>query len=319
MNTQKVITVTLNPSLDRTLFVHYLAAGYHNHTTETTRWDAAGYGMNVSHALHRLGSDTQAVVLLGDDAIGGAYQTLIADVSFPITITKRQGNTRSNMTLVDRGNNTETYIIEESSGASADNIQTVIEVLQDCIDPGDIVVFAGTLPTGLDPSAYATLAAAVHEAGAEVVLAFSGEALDLALGVGPEMVSLKQREAEAYFNFPVRVTDDIVACARKLREKHGVGKVLILLEEYTGAVLDTAEGTWSVEIPEIDEGTLSGVADALLAGLLVGYTQQKPLDDSLALGAAAATYTAAHSGHEFAPLSKLRPIIKKIEVTDADV
>ncbi len=71
---KKVITVTLNPSLDRTVTTHFLALGYHNRTTATTRLDPAGRGVSVSRALHALGVETHAVVVLGHDANGRAYE-----------------------------------------------------------------------------------------------------------------------------------------------------------------------------------------------------------------------------------------------------
>ena len=49
---RKVITVTLNPSLDRTLVTNFLHIGYQNHTPESTHLDAAGAGLNISQALN---------------------------------------------------------------------------------------------------------------------------------------------------------------------------------------------------------------------------------------------------------------------------
>jgi fructose-1-phosphate kinase PfkB-like protein len=74
MSEPNVITISLNPSLDRTLVVHYLAVGYHNRARETTRLNPAGKGVNIARALHQLNCPTRAIVLLGDDATSKAFK-----------------------------------------------------------------------------------------------------------------------------------------------------------------------------------------------------------------------------------------------------
>ena len=127
---QKVITVTLNPSLDRTLVTHYLSVGYHNRTSETTRLDPAGRGVSIARALKHLGITTHSVIGLGDDATGYAYQALIAKEQLPVTFIQRNGLTRSNVVILDTGNQTETSLIEESAGISPENLEAVKTALR---------------------------------------------------------------------------------------------------------------------------------------------------------------------------------------------
>lgn len=110
---KKVITVMPNPSLDRTLATSFLAVGYHNVASEATRLDPAGCGVSISRALHVLGVPTHAIVLIGHDATGHEYQTLLAEEQFPITILRRDGRTRSNIVIHDTGLNNEAMILED--------------------------------------------------------------------------------------------------------------------------------------------------------------------------------------------------------------
>jgi fructose-1-phosphate kinase PfkB-like protein len=108
----KIVTVTLKPSLDRTMMTHYLNPGYHNRTTEPTHIDPAGHGVNISRALHRMGIPTNAIILLGNDATSRAYKALIEFEKLPVTIVEREGLTHSHIIIVDTANKTETHIIE---------------------------------------------------------------------------------------------------------------------------------------------------------------------------------------------------------------
>lgn len=318
----KIITVTLNPSLDRTVFVHHLALGYQNHISAPTRLDPAGRGMNISRALHRLGCSTHAILLLGDDATSQAYRALIAGEGFPIAISQRQGSTRSDTIIVDTAGATETHLVEESAGVPQEGFEFIVKALEQIVSPGDSIVYAGGLPTEAYPTTYEWLTGIAHEAGAQAVLVTSGEPLDIALNAQPDLVMMRQVELESFFNYPVRVYEDVLGAARKLRER-GAQKVLVVTGELGGAILAADGGDWMVELPELEAneaGTGSGVADAMLAGFLAGRASQRPLDDALALAAAAATFTAARPGNEFGALVQVEALVERehIDVVEAD-
>ncbi len=313
----KVITVTLNPSLDRTLVVHFLALGYHNQTTDTTRLDAAGRGIGVARALHSLGVPTHAIVLVGHDATGMAYQALLAEEQFPITLLRREGNTSSRIIIKDTGHNQETEIWEASSGVTEADLQEVAEALRSLINPGDKVVFAGSLPTGVPDDTYVWLTDVAQSAGAQVAINAGGsQALRKSLRARPDLVYLSQIEAEGLFNFPVRAEEDIIHCAQVLREE-GAGAVLIARMESNTALFAAEQGAWTVGWPG-GVGTHSGQNAAMIAGFLAGQFISGDVDQALTLGAAAAAYTLTQVGHEFGSLKDVREHVEQVEVTPVE-
>ncbi|MEW6579517.1 MAG: PfkB family carbohydrate kinase [Chloroflexota bacterium] len=313
----KVITVTLNPSLDRTLVTHFLALGYHNQTTETTRLDPAGRGIGVSRALHALGAPTHAIVLIGEDATGRAYQALLAEEQFPMTVLRRAGQTSSRTIIKDTGHAHETEIWETSTDVTESDLQAVADALTELISEGDTVVFAGSLPRGVPDDTYVWLTDAAQEAGARVALnAGGGQALRASLRAQPELVYLTQIEAEGLFNIPVRAEEDIVYCARKLREE-GAGAVLIAKMQSNTAVFDAEQDGWTVSWPE-GVGTHSGQNAAMIAGFLAGQLRSEDVDQALALGAAATAYTLTQVGHEFGSLKDVRDQVEQVDVIPLD-
>jgi 1-phosphofructokinase len=315
----KIVTLTLNPSLDRTLVTHYLSIGYHNRTSDTTRLDPAGRGVNISRALRRLSCDTTAVIMRGNDATGEAYQALITDEGFPVEFVLKEGRTRSNITIVDTGNKTETHIIEEGEGCTDANIQAICDTLAKVIQPDDLLVLAGSLPGDSPADTYARLFQTAHAAGAVVVLAGRNtDRITQALESGPDVVVLTRNEMEALFNYPIRTPEDILFCSQKLRDS-GVRQVITTtLQDNTplAGVLVTTEGAWGVNIVEGENGTQDGVEDALLAGFLTAWTKRYPSDSALALGGAAAMFTAGQRGSEFPTLADAQANLKQVEVTE---
>jgi fructose-1-phosphate kinase PfkB-like protein len=63
-----IVTVTLNPCVDRTLFVAGLRVHDTNRVTQT-EIDAGGKGLNLSRVATRLGAKTVALGFLGGEAI----------------------------------------------------------------------------------------------------------------------------------------------------------------------------------------------------------------------------------------------------------
>ncbi len=314
---KKVITVTLNPSLDRTLTTHFLSLGYHNRTTDTTRLDPAGRGVNVSRALHALGMPTHAIVVVGHDATGRAYQALLAEEQFPITILRREGRTRSNISILDTGHGHQTIILEESGELARADRQAVANALIELIETGDTVVFAGSLPPGARSDSYAVLTSlAEAKGGAVAINAGGGEPLLRAIRARPRLLYLTQTQAEGLFNFPVRAYEDVLYCAHQLQEQ-GAPRVLIAMEKPEGAFLVTEAGAWMASWPEIS-GTRSGRAEALIAGYLAGRLQRLSFEESLRLGAAAAAYTVSQVGHEFGTRRDIEDNLEQVTVVSSD-
>jgi 1-phosphofructokinase len=310
----KVITVTLNPSLDRTLITRFMALGYQNRVTETSRIDPAGRGVNISRALHSLGIPTHAVILIGHDATGRAYQALLAEEEFPITILRRDGHTRSYIVILDTGHNHETTIREDGEPVTRSDRLMVANTLLEIINPGDTVLFAGSLPPGARTDTYAWLTSLAQTAGAAVAVnAGGGDPLRDSLQAKPSLAYLNQQQLEWLFNFPVRTREDVVYTAKQLREQ-GAGRVLVALKGMGGALLVAREGVWMAEIPVDADGTQTGLAEALIAGYLAGRYQGRSADDALTYGAAAAAYHLSRVGHQPATARDVEEFLPDIQV-----
>lgn len=308
----KIITVTLNPSLDRTLTVHYLAVGYENQVIDGSVISAAGRGMNISSAVRMLGTETEAIVLLGTGPISRAYEALLLEYGFPVRVVRFEGRIRSSIFIKDTGSGQETIIKEECAEVPPEIFRRVEDMLRERIEPNDYVVFAGGLPLGANADTYAGLATVAKEAGARVVLDTEGESLRQGIQAKPTLVMLDQLRIERYFNFPVRVEKDVIYCARKLQEE-GALRVMIILNDYAGAILATEDQILKLEYPEeIRTGTRSGVYDAMLAGYLRGRLKEHSLDSALELGGAAAIYAATQIGTEFGTLRDIKEFLWEV-------
>jgi 1-phosphofructokinase len=313
----RVITVTLSPWLQRTLVTHYLATGYKNRTEKPDRLDPAGAGVSIARALRQFECGTHAVILLGADATGLAYRALVQEQGFEVTLIIVDGPTRSETTILDSGTGEETHLVGKGAPLHEADLSRVVEALKSVVREGDVVVLAGPLPEKAAEDTYARLLERVRDLGAEGVVATGGPALAPSIAARPSLVATRQLECEAFFNFPIRVLDDVVAAGRRLIAR-GAEQALIGLREGGGAVLIAQDTAWKVDLPEVEDGTASGVWEAVLAGFLAGRCRQERLERALETGGAAAAYVAGEVGEEFGSPAEIERLRPEIELTSLD-
>lgn len=277
------------------------------------RLDPAGAGVSVSRALHRLRFPTHAVVLLGTDAVARAYEALINVESFPVTVVRADGRTRSHTIIRDSGHENETHLMEAIPPLSEEVLERLLLALEAIVQDTDTVVFAGPLPGDRPADTFKRLVAVADKQGARTVAAMGVEELEEMIAARLRLATLTQLQAERLFNFPVRGPEEVAYCAGMLREQ-GIPAVLVEMPDTASAFLSSEEGEWLISLAEEDTGTSSGIWEALLAGLLAGRSRRQPLGAALQLGAAAASYTADQLGSEFGTAADIAERLGDVDV-----
>lgn len=105
-----IYTVTLNPALDKTVEIPGMALDTVNRVT-SMRTDPGGKGINVSKVIAKLGGESCAVGILG----GESGRTLLAALEREGLRTHFrfvEGQTRTNLKIIDRALHTNTDINE---------------------------------------------------------------------------------------------------------------------------------------------------------------------------------------------------------------
>ncbi|MEV0628814.1 1-phosphofructokinase [Nonomuraea wenchangensis] len=283
-----ILTLTLNPSLDRTIEVAALRRGEVIRAA-AARLDPGGKGVNVSRALLANGVAARAVVPFGGDE-GRQLVGLLAAEGLDMVTVPVTGRTRSNVTLAEP-DGTVTKVNEPGTALSPAELDTIAEAVLAAAHTGgqgaDWVVASGSLPPEVPADVYARLCRRFAEAGIEVAVDTSGPALSYALGAGPALVKPNLEELGQATGRPIACLGDVVEAARALRAA-GARAVLASLGA-DGAVLVEDGGVWYGRAPAIEPRSSVGAGDAMLAGFLAaGGHGPEALARALAWGAAAA-------------------------------
>ncbi|GAA4639358.1 1-phosphofructokinase [Actinoallomurus vinaceus] len=283
MNQHVIVTLTLNPSLDRTIEVDRLVTGAVIRAT-SVRLDPGGKGVNVSRTLLANDVPTVAVVTAGG-ADGDQLVHLLETDGIPLRAVPAAGRTRSNVTIVEP-DGVVTKLNEPGEPLSRAELDAVADMVLAATEGASWVVTCGSLPPGVPTEIYARLCEFFTAAGVRVAVDTSGPALLAALEAKPVLVKPNREELAEAVGRPVGSLGDVIEAAEELRDR-GARTVLASLGA-DGAVLVEEEGVTIGEAPVAAPRSTVGAGDALLAGFLAAGARGAPaLAEGLAWGAAA--------------------------------
>jgi 1-phosphofructokinase len=262
-----IITVTPNPSLDRTFDVERLEVGEVNRA-HRTHVHAGGKGINVSRALVRHGVRTRAVLPVGGTD-GAELTSLLATLGVEAHAVPVSGSTRSNVAVVDAAGST-TKVNAAGPALSPDELDALVAAVEAELDgagPDGWLVVAGSAPRGAGPELYPRLVAAAARRGVRVAVDASGDPLTAVVEAGGcALLKPNQEELADVLGRPLVTVGEVVDGAREVLAR-GHERALVSLGA-DGALLVTADRCWWAGGAPIVPRSTVGAGDCTLAGYL---------------------------------------------------
>jgi 1-phosphofructokinase len=305
-----IITVTLNPMVDRTMHFPRLQVGELNRAS-ASRVDLGGKGVNVSSLLRRFEVDS---VVMG--LIAGTMGRLLRDglqaQGYDCDFVEVAGETRSNVTVIDEATRVTTKLNEAGPTIDEPALLALQERLLQRTRSGDLVVFSGSLPPGVPPNTYERLIRAVHTREALAILDTSGPALALGCAAAPEFIKPNDDEAADLVSLPFETAGQWVRGVRAILQL-GPQRVLLSLGRQ-GALLADRDGIWWGQPPSIVEVSAVGAGDALMAAGLWAWNRGHGAEEILHWAVAAGTATAMEDGSSMPTQERIRETYAQVRV-----
>jgi 1-phosphofructokinase family hexose kinase len=286
-----IVTVTMNTALDRILTVPNFQRG-HRHRASEKLTLAGGKGIIVARALKRLGVPVVATGLVG----GRNGRRILEELNEEAVL--------NDLVRIDDESRTSTAVIDPTSGEYTEIIEwgplvhpEELEILREKIDylsrGAEIVVFAGSLPRGVDDGFYADMIRELNRRNVPTVLDTEGDPLRLGVEAEPELVTPNQLEAEALVGQEFSDQEDFVLALDTISEM-GARNVLVKHERGVFAHLrrEKERGRpmrFRVESPPIEVVSPVGAGSVLLAAFIAARLERMPPDEALRRAVAAGT------------------------------
>ena len=282
-----IVTVTLNPAMDKTIILDGMDIGEVNRA-DSIRNDIGGKGVNVSKVLKVFGTDTIATGFLGgiSEAI---FRRELEKIGIEDRFISIQGNTRTNIKLIDRKNNTNTDINEPGPFIRSEELKMFIQVFDEAVHEGDLVVLSGGIPLNIPSDIYGRLTKITNQRGAKVIVDAEGEALHHALEEIPYMIKPNEKELSAFLGKEILSEEEIIEEAKNF-VKEGIQKVLVSRGD-KGSIFVTRDSVFIGRGIKVKVKSTVGAGDSMVAALV--YAEERKFNDYETLVLAQATGAAA--------------------------
>jgi 1-phosphofructokinase len=275
-----VVTITLNPAIDRTVTIRSFTTGVVNRV-EQEHSSPGGKGVNVASALADYGHLVAVTGFLGREN-SALFVDLFARKKIEDRFVRIAGRTRVGIKITDPVLHQTTDINfpgPTSVPADLDALREHLATLESAW-----VAISGSLPPGVNVEIYRDIAMDLKAAGRKVVLDTSGEALHFGVEAAPNIIKPNIYELEALVDKRLQSEAEVIEAAKKLVDQ-GIELVVVSMGK-AGAYFVTGAAAVIARPPEIEVKSTVGAGDALVAGIIAARLRKLPLEQCARLATA---------------------------------
>ncbi|WP_181307190.1 1-phosphofructokinase family hexose kinase [Rufibacter sp. XAAS-G3-1] len=291
----KIITITINPALDKSTRVQKLAPEK-KLRCEAPTFEPGGGGINVSRAIKKLGGESCAWYLSGGGA-GERLGHLLRAEGVSYREFRCQNWTRENLMVFENATGDQYRFGMPGPHISEPEWRQILQALEDLEETPEFVVASGSLCPGVPDDFYAQIAEIALRKGFKLVVDTSGAGLMKAAGKGIYLLKPNLNELAALAG-KERITakEQEELATQVLQEEKS--QILVVSLGPRGAMLATKDGFDYVTPPTVKPESAVGAGDSMVGGMVLKLTQGWSWPDVVRYGVATGTATTMTPGSE---------------------
>jgi 1-phosphofructokinase family hexose kinase len=308
-----IITVTLNAAIDKSLAVPNFKLGRRHRTVEQ-RTMAGGKGVNIARTLKALGQPVIATGFAGG-ATGTHIVEQLTEESILNDFVRIREESRTNTSVLDPTTGLQTEINERGPAVSEREVELFRDKLVYLARGAAIVVFAGSLPRGVDPDLYAGLIRDLERLDVITVVDTDGEPLHQAVRAEPDVVSPNVIEAEELVGHEFASDDERLLAVGEIAALGPREAIMTLPDGCVAQVIvDGQRVLKRVSIGMREPIAKRGSGDAFLAGYLAARYEGRAPDQCLRFGVACGAESTARLGAGLIDPREARRLMGDVEL-----
>lgn len=305
MKIHQIITLTLNPSLDKSTHFKGLIAEQ-KIRCEKPRYDAGGGGINVSKAIAKLGGNSLCIHTSGGSA-GKMLEEIILKDGIENKVIPTQNWTRENFIAFENITKAQYRFGFPGNELLEDEKEKVIETIKEINTK--YLVLSGSLNEGLPTDFYQTIAEIAKAMGIKVIVDTSGEPLRKVLEKGVYLIKPNIGELAKLIGVERLELSEAEKAAKTLIE-NGAAEIVVVSLGTQGAILVSKEQIEFVKAPKVTKKSTVGAGDSMVGGMVWALSQNKTLKEVIQWGVSCGTAATMNEGTQ---LFKKEDAIKLFE------
>ncbi len=274
-----IVTVTMNPAIDKTVEIDNFVVGGLNRITKSV-YDAGGKGVNVSKTINALGGESIATGFVGGSS-GQMIVNTLNTIGVKTDFVCLAGETRTN-TKVFAKNVAVTELNEQGAAVTEDELKELLAKIDTYAKSDTIFVLAGSIPNGVPKDIYKTITERVKNKGSKVLLDADGELFKNSLPAVPSLIKPNKEELTAYANICGDITKEKLCVVGGTFISSGIETVVISMGG-EGSIFLRGEEKYFCEALNVKVHSTVGAGDAMVAGLAYSMENGLSFEDTLKL------------------------------------
>jgi 1-phosphofructokinase/tagatose 6-phosphate kinase len=309
-----IITVTLNAAIDKSLAVPNFKLGRRHRTVEQ-RTMAGGKGVNIARTLKALGQPVIATGFAGG-ATGTHIVEQLTEESILNDFVRIRDESRTNTSVLDPTTGEQTEINERGPAVTEREVELFRDKLVYLARGAAIVVFAGSLPRGVEPDLYASLIRDLERLELTTVIDTDGDPLRQAVRAEPDVVSPNVLEAEELVGHEFAGEEDRSLAVREIVAL-GAREAIMTLPDgcFAQVLVDGQPRLKRARIEPREPVAKRGSGDAFLAGYLAAVYEGRPIDHCLRFGVACGAESTGRLGAGLIDPREARRLMGDVELS----
>ena len=288
----KIVTITLNPSIDKSISVPSLIADQKIKCTDV-QFEPGGGGINISRAIKRLGGKSKAFFFSGGN-FGNFFIELIKTKKIDYQSFKIKAETRECVIVFDESNSNQYLLDVKGPNVTSSESNSFLKAISK-LKQVDYLVVSGSLPTGIPNDYFVQLAKIAKKIGAKFILDTSGEPLKMALNEGVYLTKPNLREMGLLFGIE---KIELAVAKEKAIELVQLKKAEIVVVSLgaDGALVVTKDFAEHFPAPKVKKISTVGAGDSMVAGIVLKLSKGKTIQEAIQYGLASGSATTMNAG-----------------------
>jgi 6-phosphofructokinase 2 len=305
----KIITLTLNPAIDKTTYTSKVVPEKKLSCTHPV-YHPGGGGINVSRALAHLGCHSTPLYLAGGNT-GIHFQQLLAQEFIGSIAIPIEGNTRTNLTVVEESTGLQFRFGMVSPPIKESEWQFCLQILEQQID-FDYIIASGSIPPEVPMDFFGRVASIAKAKNARLIIDTSGEALEHAIKVGVFLIKPNLAELSALYGKEELTFDKTKEAAQSIIAS-GACRAMAISMGPQGALLVTEDEYIHISSPQVNVKSTVGAGDSMVAGIVYGLSKNWNWKDTLSYGVACGTAATLNEGTQLCQKEDVERLFAEIK------
>jgi len=297
-----ILTVTLNPCIDKTIIIDEFKYGGLNRIN-SVRVDVGGKGINVSKVLKNFGADVFACGITAGET-GKKVVEFLDSEGIPNLFVHTRGEVRTNYKIVDNKTKITTELNEPGFYVQQDVVDACITNIEKMLPSTETMVLSGSIPVGVSKDIYKRLINIAKEYPVKVILDADGEMLRCGVEAVPYAIKPNLFEFEQLVGRKLDSHEKIISAAKHYINM-GIQQVIISMGA-KGAIFVTGQLAYLATPFEIECKSTVAAGDSMVAALAYGLVQGYDLKTIARLAVSAGTITTTKEGSDVCSLEEVR-------------